>query len=95
MGRMGFVFASAFACGVFACAMVAAPPPAAAYSQSDADACTPDAFRLCQQAIPDADRVRDCLMENRRNLSPACHAVFSRPQSARRMRSQDVERTKY
>jgi hypothetical protein len=33
------------------------PVPALAYTQEDADACTPDAFRLCQYAIPDADRV--------------------------------------
>jgi hypothetical protein len=59
-----------------------APLPAAAYSQADANACTPDAFRLCQNAIPDAGRVASCLAQNKRNLSPACKIVFSRPRTA-------------
>ena len=58
--------------------MVTAPLPALAYTQEDADACTPDAFRLCQHAIPDADRVTACLASNKPNLSPACKIVFSR-----------------
>jgi type II secretory pathway component PulL len=62
--------------------MILAPLPAAAYTQEDADACTPDAFKLCQAAIPDADRVRDCLVQNKRGLSAACAAVMSRPHDA-------------
>ena len=62
---------------------IMAPLPALAYTQSDADACTPDAFRLCQAAIPDAGRVAACLAHNKRNLSPACKIVFSRPNTAR------------
>ena len=30
------------------------PLPAVAYTQTDADACTADAMRLCWNAIPDA-----------------------------------------
>jgi hypothetical protein len=76
---------------------IAAPLPALAYSQEDADACTPDAFRLCQQAIPDAGRVAACLAQNRRQLSPACGAVFSRPAAAStaRERPANFERTHY
>lgn len=62
--------------------IMVAPVPALAYTQEDADACTPDAFRLCQYAIPDADRVTACLASNKRNLSPACKIVFSRPATA-------------
>src|ERR1700688_1379044 len=62
--------------------LMAAPVPALAYTQADADACTPDAFRLCQYAIPDADRVTACLASNKPNLSPACKIVFSRPATA-------------
>ena len=62
--------------------LMAAPVPALAYTQTDADACTPDAFRLCQHAIPDADRVAACLASNKPNLSPACKIVFSRPATA-------------
>ncbi|HXD44169.1 MAG TPA: hypothetical protein VN655_03460 [Pseudolabrys sp.] len=49
-----------------------------AYTQEEVNACTPDAMRLCQAAIPDAHRVGDCLYHARRQLSPACAAVFAR-----------------
>lgn len=62
--------------------LVAAPLPALAYTQQDADACTPDAFRLCQQSIPDEGRVAQCLAANKARLSPACHTVFGRPATA-------------
>lgn len=65
------------------CAMVSfavlIPLSALAYSQQDVQACTPDAFRLCQAFIPDETRVARCLLENKRQLSPACKVVFSRP----------------
>ena len=35
--------------------------PAIAQSQDDQAACTPDVMRLCQQDIPDRDRVIACL----------------------------------
>ncbi|HEX3708585.1 MAG TPA: hypothetical protein VHV56_01725 [Pseudolabrys sp.] len=60
-----------------------APLSALAYTQEDADACTPDAMRLCQAAIPDPDRVTQCLLDKRRELSPECKTVFSRPKSVR------------
>ncbi|HEY5280886.1 MAG TPA: hypothetical protein VIJ67_14150 [Pseudolabrys sp.] len=49
-----------------------------AYTQDEVSACTPDAMRLCQAAIPDAHRVGDCLYRARRQLSPACAAIFAR-----------------
>jgi hypothetical protein len=80
---------------IIAIIMIIAPLPAVAYTQSDADACTPDALRLCQQAIPDADRVTECLVQNKQNLSPACKNVFSRPVSATSERPEVVQETKY
>jgi hypothetical protein len=65
-----------------ALAFVATAAPALAYTQADADACTPDAFRLCQDAIPNEARVGQCLFAKKKQLSPACAAVFSRPQAA-------------
>jgi len=62
--------------------MILAPLPALAYTQADADACTPDAFRLCQDAVPDEARVARCLVQNKRQLSPACKIVFNRPATA-------------
>jgi len=69
-------------CAIASLLTIIAPLPAIAYTQEDADACTPDAFRLCQYAIPDADRVAACLASNKPNLSPACKIVFSRPNTA-------------
>ena len=40
-------------------------------------ACEPDAFRLCNDAIPDAGRVEACLRVKMRQLSPGCRAVFT------------------
>jgi len=69
-------------CAVAFCLAMMAPLSAAAYTQADADACTPDAFRLCGAAIPDATRVQQCLEQNMRRLSPACRSVFTRPELA-------------
>ncbi len=78
-------------------AMITAPVPAIAYTQEDADACTPDAFRLCQSAIPDAGRVSLCLVQNKRRLSPACTIVFNRPRGATggRESSENIQKTKF
>jgi hypothetical protein len=58
--------------------VLASPITAFAYTQEEVNACTPDAMRLCQAAIPDAHRVGDCLYHFRTQLSPACAAVFAR-----------------
>ena len=74
---------------------ITAPLPAIAYTQSDADACTPDAMRLCWSAIPDA--ITQCLAQNKQQLNPACSNVFNRPLSASvdRERPVKAQRTKY
>ena len=81
----------------FVIIMMTAPLPALAYTQEDADACTPDAMRLCQNAIPDASRVAQCLVQNKQQLSPACTGVFNRPRGASvdRERSTKTQRTSY
>lgn len=78
-------------------ATVAASLPAVAYTQEDVNACTPDALRLCQNAIPDASRVALCLVQNRRQLSPACTLVFNRSRgaSADGGRPQKIQTTNY
>jgi hypothetical protein len=60
---------------------IAVPAGALAHSPEDEAACTPDVFRLCQQFIPDEKRIVVCLTESKRQLSPACLAVFNRPPS--------------
>jgi hypothetical protein len=39
-------------------------------------ACTPDVMRLCNDYVPDVDKIVACMTRNRANLSPACGAVF-------------------
>jgi len=77
--------------------MITAPFPAFSYTQEDADACTPDAMRLCQNAIPDESRVAQCLVQNKQQLSPACTSVFNRPRGANvdRERSEKTQRSNY
>ena len=78
-------------------AMFGAPLSAAAYTQADVDACTPDAMRLCQEAIPDATRVALCLVKNKQQLGPACTIVLNRQRAAStsRERPANVEKTNF
>lgn len=62
--------------------VVAGAVAAGAYTQQDADACTPDAFRLCGAFIPDAGRVEACLRGNRQHLSAECAVVFGPARSS-------------
>lgn len=77
--------------------MLASPLPAAAYTQEDIDACTPDAVRLCQQAFPNKDRVVLCLVKHRHQLNPACMLAFNRARSAivSNEHSATAQQTKY
>ncbi len=57
--------------------------PAYAQTPEEEQACTPDAFRLCEDAIPDRERVKACLIANMRRLSPECRQVFQRGRRSR------------
>ena len=72
-------------------------PPAIAYTQKDADACTPDAMRFCQNAIPDAGRVTLCLVKNKRQLSLTCAVVFNRLRGATVVRElrENIQKTNF
>ncbi len=39
-------------------------------------ACTPDAFRLCGNYIPDVKKVQICLQRQRSQLSAGCRMAF-------------------
>jgi hypothetical protein len=68
--------------GLVAAAALMVYGPTSAFAQGtdqQRDACTPDAFRLCGQFIPDADRVAACLRNAGPRLSPACYVVFNPP----------------
>ena len=42
----------------------------------DKDACEPDAYRLCDDAVPDAVAVEKCLRAHMKSLSSACKKRF-------------------
>ena len=67
-------------------------PAFAQGTEQQREACTPDAFRLCGQFIPDADRVGACLRGAGPRLSPACRAAFYPPALTNESRSQPVRR---
>ena len=78
-------------CAIAFIITIMAPLPAAAYTQNDADACTPDAMRLCWNAIPDASRVTQWFVQNKQRLSLTCSNVFNRPRSASIDRERQVK----
>lgn len=56
-------------------------------TQDEQQACENDAFKFCQDAIPDEDRVYDCLHKHRHEISPACRKAmvkYSRPRKRAR-----------
>ena len=48
-----------------------------------AELCTPDAMRLCNEFVPDADKITACMSKKRRQLSAECRAVFNPPKRRR------------
>jgi len=50
---------------------------AIAQTQEEQQACTNDAFQFCQAAIPDRNRVFQCLVQNGDLISAACHNVMA------------------
>jgi hypothetical protein len=69
--------------------------PVSAFAQgTDAqrDACTPDAFRLCAQYMPDADRITACLRNSGSRLSRPCYNVFFPPQPSAQREQRDPYR---
>jgi hypothetical protein len=53
---------------------------AQAYTPEEQQACSPDAFRLCGDAIPDVDRVTACMIRKKHELSPGCRVYFRSPE---------------
>jgi len=76
--------------GVLTLLIVAAgTKPGAAQASDAAERCTPDVMRLCNEFIPDADRIVACLKAKRRQLTPSCLTALqpSGGKSKRRHRS--------
>ena len=75
-GQPGLMFAIALSVSLWSGATQA-------YTPEQQQACTPDAFRLCGDAIPDVDRVTVCMIRNKAQLSPGCRAFFRAPEPER------------
>ena len=56
---------------------------AAAQASDAAERCTPDVMRLCNEFIPDADRITACLKAKRKQLSASCASALQ-PQGGKR-----------
>jgi hypothetical protein len=70
------------------CGFALMPIPAIAQGTPEQRAaCESDAMRLCQQFVPDVQRITSCMTENRRYLSARCRAVFEG--AAKRKRARD------
>ena len=46
------------------------------YSNDEQTLCQPDVFRLCNDYVPDEDRIIACMKQNRTQLSQECRRVF-------------------
>jgi hypothetical protein len=63
------------------------PAPAGAQgTPQQQQACQPDAFRLCNEFIPDVPKIQACMSRKRAQLSPACRAAIVGPPRARHAR---------
>jgi hypothetical protein len=58
-------------------AALTATTVALAESEEGRQACMQDAFKLCSDAIPDRERVFQCLASHQDVISAACHAVMA------------------
>ena len=72
--------AAGFAAALF---VMTGATPTAAQDPKAAELCTPDVMRLCNEFVPDAERITACMQKKRRQLSPECVAVF-KPKRRRR-----------
>ena len=50
-------------------------------------ACTPDAFRLCSEHIPNIPAITACMKANKSKLSPECRQVMDSGSSKTRLAS--------
>jgi hypothetical protein len=57
--------------------VTASVTPASAQAANAAELCTPDVMRLCNEFVPDADRIVVCLKIKQRQLSAECLDALS------------------
>jgi hypothetical protein len=64
--------------------LLIAQPAFAEQSEEQKRHCSQDAYRFCDEYVPDALAVQECLRAHMRQLSPACRAEFAGGSKARR-----------
>jgi hypothetical protein len=69
---------------IIAVMILSGAAPALAETPEGRQACTNDAFKICQDAIPDRERVFNCLAAHKDAISPACRAEVAPAQAAER-----------
>lgn len=68
----------------FATALLLSNATAETYTrEQQQDMCQDDAFRLCNDVIPDEARIAACLKARRAELSPKCRKLFTSSGRAR------------
>ena len=80
--------------GIIAGVLLLATSTSWAETPEQRQACTDDAFRVCQQAIPDQDRVFRCLVQNSAVISPLCRSALAPYLAAERPASQAAPKRK-
>jgi hypothetical protein len=63
--------------GLIAAFLLGAVTISSAETPEQRQACTDDAFRVCNDAIPDRDRVFRCLLQNSSAISPLCRTALA------------------
>ena len=65
--------------GLIGAVTLMSAPASAQGTPEQQQACQSDAFRLCNEFIPDVQKVTACMARKRASLSPACKTQFSHP----------------
>ncbi len=68
--------------------------PAAAQSSDAAEHCTPDVMRLCNEFIPDADRIVVCLKAKRKQLTPSCLTALTAGKEPQKASGKETQKAK-
>jgi hypothetical protein len=63
--------------GVLTVLIVAGTKPAAAQASDAAERCTPDVMKLCNEFVPEQDRIVACLKAKRAQLSSECRSALA------------------
>jgi hypothetical protein len=69
---------------IIAIMILSGAAPALAETPEGRQACMNDAFRVCQDAIPDRERVFKCLAAHKDAISPTCRSEVAPAQPAER-----------